>query len=77
MINEHGVSANVGKPRVTYKETITIPTILEYEHSKNTTDQSIYGYVKLKVTPKNKRVWTFFRIYFNVSRFPRKIHCCL
>ncbi|WP_240840859.1 elongation factor G [Acidaminobacter sp. JC074] len=54
MINEYGVNANVGKPQVSYRETITTETITEHELSRQVGTQGIYGYVKLKVSPNER-----------------------
>jgi len=72
MINEHGVNANVGKPQVTYKETISAPTDAEYELSKSTGTQGVYGHVKLRVTPKPRGSGHSFESALVTPDFPKQ-----
>lgn len=51
IINEHGVHANVGKPQVTYKESISKAVTAEYELHRQDGNQAVYAYIKLQVTP--------------------------
>ncbi len=48
---EFSVDANVGKPQVAYRETITREVEQEYKHSKQTGGRGQYGHVYLKVEP--------------------------
>jgi elongation factor G len=48
---EFGVSANVGKPQVSYRETICVEAEAEHRHIKQTGGRGQYGHVKLRVTP--------------------------
>ena len=49
---EHGVRINVGKPRVTYKETITVPVArAEGTHIRQTGGHGQYGHVILDLAP--------------------------
>jgi len=54
MINEHGVNANVGKPQVSYRETVSIETVSEYELSRQVGSQGLYGYVKIRISPNER-----------------------
>lgn len=51
MTREFGVSANVGKPQVAYKETITIPTEAEGKFIRQTGGKGQYGWVKIRLEP--------------------------
>ncbi len=51
MFREFKVSANVGKPQVAYKETITLPTDGEGRFVRQTGGRGQYGHVKLHLEP--------------------------
>ena len=51
LLREFKVEANVGKPRVSYKETLTAPADVDYKYAKQTGGRGQYGHVKIKVTP--------------------------
>ncbi len=48
---EHKVEANVGKPQVAYRETITQTAEAEGKYIKQSGGKGQYGHVKLRVTP--------------------------
>jgi len=48
---EFGVMANIGKPQVTYKETITLPVTAEGKYIKQIGGRGHYGHVILRITP--------------------------
>jgi len=52
LLREFKVEANVGKPQVSYKETFTAPTDVEYKYAKQTGGHGQYGHVKIKVYPR-------------------------
>ena len=54
MMREFGVSANVGKPQVAYKETITVPVESEGKFIRQSGGKGQYGLVRLKVEPLPK-----------------------
>ncbi|MFB0527757.1 MAG: elongation factor G [bacterium] len=54
MLREFNVGANVGKPQVAYKETITQPFRQEGKYIKQTGGRGQYGHVVLKVEPQEK-----------------------
>ncbi|MDO8492288.1 MAG: elongation factor G [bacterium] len=56
MKREFGVEANVGKPQVAYKETITKPAEAEVKYVKQTGGRGQYGHVKIRVKPLDKNV---------------------
>ncbi len=51
MKREFGVEANVGKPQVAYKETITKEAEAEVKYIKQTGGRGQYGHVKIRVRP--------------------------
>jgi len=51
MTREFGVSANVGKPQVAYKETICIPAEAEGKFIRQTGGKGQYGWVKIRLEP--------------------------
>jgi elongation factor G len=54
MIREFGVKANIGKPQVAYKETITLPTKAEGKFIRQTGGKGQYGWVKVRLEPLPK-----------------------
>jgi elongation factor G len=54
MKREFGVEANVGKPQVAYKETITGEAEVENKYIKQTGGKGQYGHVKIKIMPLPK-----------------------
>ncbi|QXM07308.1 elongation factor G [Crassaminicella indica] len=52
LLREFKVEANVGKPQVAYKETITAPTEVDTKYARQSGGRGQYGHVKLRVTPK-------------------------
>jgi elongation factor G len=51
MVREFNVEANVGKPQVSFKETIRSKAESEYRHVKQTGGRGQYAHVKLSVEP--------------------------
>jgi elongation factor G len=56
MKREFGVEANVGKPQVAYRETITKPVEQEHKFSKQTGGRGQFGHVYLKIEPQERGV---------------------
>jgi elongation factor G len=54
MFREYSVEANVGKPEVSYKETITIPGKTETKYVKQTGGRGQYAHVCLEIEPNEK-----------------------
>ena len=54
MKREFKVDANVGKPQVAYRETITQAVVEEYKHIKQTGGHGQYGHVKLRIEPNER-----------------------
>lgn len=51
MLREFGVKANVGKPQVAYRETISIPVEAEGKFIRQTGGRGQYGHVRLRLEP--------------------------
>ncbi|WP_027400067.1 elongation factor G [Anaerovorax odorimutans] len=51
LLREFKVEANVGKPQVSYKETLTVPTDVDHKYAKQSGGRGQYGHVKIKVAP--------------------------
>ena len=56
MKREFSVEANVGKPQVAYKETITREAEAEHKYIKQTGGRGQYGHVKIRIKPIDKNV---------------------
>jgi elongation factor G len=54
MKREFKVEANVGKPQVAYRETITQSVVEEYKHIRQTGGHGQYGHVKLRIEPNER-----------------------
>lgn len=54
MKREFGVEANVGKPEVSYKETITIPAQIKTKFVKQSGGRGQYAHVELEIEPNEK-----------------------
>ena len=52
LLREFKVEANVGKPQVSYKETITSEADVDHKYSKQTGGRGQYGHVKIKLYPR-------------------------
>ena len=52
LLREFKVEANVGKPQVSYKETITAPADVDHKYGKQSGGRGQYGHVKIKVYPR-------------------------
>ncbi len=52
LLREFKVEANVGKPQVSYKETISTNSDVEYKYAKQSGGHGQYGHVKIKLYPR-------------------------
>ena len=52
LLREFKVEANVGKPQVSYKETITQLADVDHKYAKQSGGRGQYGHVKIKVYPR-------------------------
>jgi len=54
LISEFGIAAKVGRPRVAYKETITMPVRIEGRFVRQTGGHGQYGHVCLELEPRER-----------------------
>ena len=52
LLREFKVEANVGKPQVSYKETITAESTSDYKYAKQSGGHGQYGHVKIRIYPR-------------------------
>ncbi|MHC1722637.1 MAG: elongation factor G [Aminipila sp.] len=52
LLREFKVEANVGKPQVSYKETITERADVDHKYAKQSGGRGQYGHVKIKIYPR-------------------------
>jgi elongation factor G len=52
LLREFKVEANVGKPQVSYKETLSAPADVDYKYAKQSGGRGQYGHVKIRVSPR-------------------------
>ena len=52
LLREFKVEANVGKPQVSYKETLTAPADVDHKYAKQSGGRGQYGHVKIRVYPR-------------------------
>ena len=52
LLREFKVEANVGKPQVSYKETLTANADVDYKYAKQSGGRGQYGHVKIRVFPR-------------------------
>jgi elongation factor G len=72
LVREFGVEANVGKPQVAYKETITRKVAVEGRYIKQTGGSGDYAVVKLEVGPGKPGVGFSFENALKGQNLPRE-----
>jgi elongation factor G len=72
LLREFQVEANIGKPRVSYKETITKEAIVDYRHVKQTGGRGQYGHVKIRVYPRKAGLGFEFKNSIVGGAIPRE-----
>ena len=68
MKREFNVEANVGKPQVAYRETITGTAEVENKYIKQSGGRGQYGHVRIRVKPLDKHIPEGAKIPKNVTR---------
>ena len=74
---EHKVEARVGKPQVAYRETISKEAEGESKYVKQTTANSQFGHVKLRVTPNEQGKGFVFKNSLKVEDVPKEFHAAI
>jgi len=72
MLREFGVKANVGKPQVAYRETISIPVEAEGKFIRQTGGRGQYGHVKLRLEPLTSGEKYVFEKKISSGAIPRE-----
>jgi len=72
LISEFGVGAKVGKPRVAYKETITVPVQAEGRFVRQTGGHGQYGHVRLELEPLKRGRGFQFADHIKGAMIPKK-----
>ncbi|MBN2039533.1 MAG: elongation factor G [Spirochaetes bacterium] len=70
LIKEFNVQANVGKPQVTYKETLTKSVVSEHKYEKQLAGQEQFGHVILELTPLKPGSGSFFENALKNNEIP-------
>lgn len=72
MVREFNVKANVGRPRVSYRETISRPvTNVDYRYSKQTGGRGMYAHVVLNFEPLDRGAGVVFEEKVRGGSVPR------
>ena len=59
LLREFKVEANIGKPQVAYKETITRPADVDCKYARQSGGRGQYGHVKIKIEPNPGKGYEF------------------
>ena len=59
LLREFKVEANIGKPQVAYRETITTPADVDCKYSRQSGGKGQYGHVKSKIEPNPEKGFEF------------------
>ena len=59
LLREFKVQANIGKPQVAYRETITTPADVDCKYSRQSGGKGQYGHVKIKIEPNPEKGFEF------------------
>lgn len=59
LLREFKVEANVGKPQVAYRETITKPAESDTKYSRQSGGRGQYGHVKIRIEPNPEKGYEF------------------
>ena len=72
LTREFNVGANVGKPQVAYRESITSETTFDYKYAKQSGGRGQYGHVTFRVRPSEKGVGFNFINSIKGGSIPRE-----
>jgi elongation factor G len=59
MLREFKVEANVGRPQVAYRETITKPADVDTKYARQSGGRGQYGHVKIRIEPNPEKGYEF------------------
>lgn len=74
LLREFGVDANVGRPQVAYKETITAPAIAEGRYIKQIGGNNEFGVVTLEVAPGERGSGFIWENKLKSGVIPKEFH---
>ncbi len=72
MLREFNVNANVGKPQVAYKETITASGVGESEYTRQSTGRGVHGHVVLEIAPNDRGKGIDFENCVSAEKIPKE-----
>ncbi|MFA6033772.1 MAG: elongation factor G [Myxococcota bacterium] len=72
LMREFRVNANIGKPMVSYRETILESATAEHEHNRTVAGHGQYGWVKVKVEPSGQGKGFIFENRVGVEKLPKE-----
>jgi elongation factor G len=68
LLREHKVQANVGKPQVSYRETITVPAQAEYSYEREVAGEAQFAKVSLTIDPISQHDGIQFQSKVSISK---------
>ncbi|MCL1864899.1 MAG: elongation factor G [Spirochaetes bacterium] len=71
LLREFNIPANVGKPQVTYKETITVPAVSEHVYEKQIGGKDNFGHVKISIEPSESGKGFIFKNNISPELIPK------
>ena len=74
LMREFNIQANVGKPQVTYKETITKETDAEYRYERQIGGKDQFGHVVLRLEPLKPGTGFVFKNDLKGDEIPSELH---
>ena len=77
LTREFGVSANVGKPQVAYRETLTLASKAEGKYIRQTGGKGQYGHVKIEVEPLEPGSDFVFENEIVGGSIPKEFHAAI
>lgn len=72
LLREFKVQANVGKPQVAYRETITVPSTSDTKYAKQSGGKGQYGHVKINVEPAESGAGFVFENKISGGSIPKE-----
>ncbi|MFA7577902.1 MAG: elongation factor G [Candidatus Muiribacteriota bacterium] len=72
LFREFKVQANVGKPHVTYRETITVSQQISYEYKKELAGKAQYAFVKVLFEPAERNTGISFENKVSLDKLPKE-----
>ena len=72
LLREFKVEANVGKPQVSYKETITANADVDHKYAKQSGGRGQYGHVKIRIYPRDPGAGFEFKNSIVGGAIPKK-----